>query len=280
MTVTAELAGPRVALSFFLATTPWSGSQVLCQALRATRRAGNPHDYFSPLDVVPRSQEWGLLGSGANCLPRFGEKEFAARYLRAVARHARTGNGVVSVNLPWSHQRWLVRFARAAAAAPGGTGSAGSADAEIIESWYPQTRYLYLTRTDTARQAARWYEGRRHTAARVGAAPRTGEPPDFQEVRWIETLISRQEQAWEIYFEVHGIDPYRVEYEEFLERPDETVLEIFEWLGLPGPPVRKWNGTRHKRRAAAAIDWLPDYLARRDELNRTIGVREGAGLNA
>jgi LPS sulfotransferase NodH len=280
MTVTAEFPGPSVALSFFLATTPWSGSQVLCQALRATRQAGNPQDYFSPLDVVPRSQEWGLLGTGINCLPRLPEKDFAARYLRAVARHARTGNGVVSVNLPWTHQRWLVRLARAAAAAPGVTGNAGSSDAEVIESWYPQTRYLYLTRTDTARQAARWYEGRRHPAARVGAAPRTGEPPDFQEVRWIETLISRQEEAWEIYFGVHGIDPYRIEYEELLERPDGTLREIFEWLGLPSPADPKWIAPKHKRRAAAPIDWLPDYLAQREELSLTIGIREGAGLNA
>lgn len=280
MTVTAEFPGPRVALSCFIATTPWSGSQVLCQALRASGRTGDPHDYFSPLDVVPRSQEWGLLGTGVNCLPKLPEKDFAARYLRAVARHARTRNGVVSVNLPWSHQRWLVRFARAAGVAPGRTGEAGSSDAEVIESWYPQARYLYLTRTDTARQAARWYEGRRHPAVGVGAAPRTGEPPDLQEVRWIETLISRQEQAWEVYFELHGIEPYRVEYEELLERPEETVREIFEWLGLPIPPERKWVAPRHKRRANVPIDWLPDYLARRDELSVTIGIREGADLNA
>ena len=74
--------------------------------------------------------------------------------------------------------------------------------------------------------------------AALGGAPEPGQPPDFQEVRWIETLIARQEQAWECYFEVHGIDAPRIEYETLAEDPEETVRGILEWLELPGSPAR------------------------------------------
>jgi LPS sulfotransferase NodH len=260
----APLALP--AISCLIATTPWSGTAPLCQELRATGLAGYPRDYFNPLEVVQRSREWHLLHTA---------KDFAARYMNAVSKSARGPNGALSVNLPWSHQRWLVRFARAAS--PDDTATAVRTDAAVLETWYPQTRYLYLTSSDKARQAARWYLGRTGSAAAVGGAPRPGQPSDFQEVRWIEALIARQERAWEIYFRMHEIEAHRIEYEAFQAHPEETVAEILGWLGLSGAPDRARNGKGRPQRPAKPIDWLPDYLAQRDRLSTTIGVRQGQG---
>lgn len=262
------------AISCVIATTPWSGSQILVQALRATRLAGDPRDYFNPLEVVPRCREWGLLGLGLFSLPRVPEADFAARYLAAVRKAAMGRNGVLGLNLPWSHQRWLVRFARAALPDP--PAAVPRSDATVLEDWFPGARYLYLTCDDVARQAARWYLGRPAPAA-LGGAQRPGHPPDFQEVRWIEALISRQEQAWECYFGVHGIDAYRVEYETLADHPEETVRGILEWLGPPGFPGPGWNGRLPRFRAPEPVDWLPGYLAGRERLSATIGVRGERG---
>lgn len=259
------------AVSCVIATTPWSGSQLLARALRATGMAGDPRDYFNPLEVVPRCQEWGLLGPGVFSLPRVAEADFVARYLNAVTKAAMGRNRVLSINLPWSHQRWLVRFARTATPDP--PDAVPRSDAQVLEDWYPGTRYLYLTCADLAWQAARWYLGRSAPAA-LGGAPEPGRPPDFQEVRWIETLIARQEQAWECYFEVHGIDAHRIEYEALAENPEETVRGILEWLELPGPPAQQWTGKLPRVRPQEALEWLPDYLAGRDRLSTVIGVRQ------
>jgi LPS sulfotransferase NodH len=241
----------RTDLSCLIATTPWSGSRLLCRALWATRLAGNPREYFDPLEVVPRSVEWGLLGPGRDHLPRQPEREFAGRYLNAVAKAGTSDNGVFSVSLPWSHQRWLARFARAAA--PDVEGAPTRSDTEVLGQWYPQPRYLYVTSADP------------------------GPLLDFQEVRWIEALISRQERAWEVYFQVNGIDPHRIEYEDFLADPEETVNGILEWLGVPGTPARLWPGETHRERLAKPVGWLSDYSAARDRLSVTIGVRQGRG---
>lgn len=262
-------------LSCFIATTPWAGSQVLCDALQASGLAGNPRDYFNPLGVVPRSVRWRLLGPGQEHLPRQPEREFAARYLAGVTEAATGPNGVLSVNLPWSHQRWLARFARAAM--PGAAGDPTRSDADIIESWYPRARYVYLTSADTARQAGRWYLGRNVGPVAPGPGQPNGEanpgrPADFQQVRWIETLISRQGRAWETYFLVHGIDPQRITCEEFLAHPEETVRGILEWLGVPGSPAQPWDGEPYLQRLAEPVDWLEDYAAARDRLSPAIGV--------
>lgn len=259
------------AVSCVIATTPWSGSQLLARALRATGMVGDPRDYFNPLEVVPRCQEWGLLGLGVYSLPRVAEADFVARYLGAVTKAAMGRNGVLSINLPWSHQRWLVRFARMARPDPPGV--VPRSDATVLEECYPGTRYLYLTCGDIAWQAARWYLGRPGPAA-LGGAPELGRAPDFQEVRWIETLIARQEQAWECYLEVHGIDAHRIEYETLAREPEETVREILEWLELPGSPGAKWNGKLPPSRPPEAVEWLPDYLGERDRLSTVIGVRQ------
>ncbi|HLX47388.1 MAG TPA: Stf0 family sulfotransferase [Streptosporangiaceae bacterium] len=263
-TTSATARAGETNLSCLIATTPWSGSRLLCGALRATGLAGDPRDYFNPFEVVRRGEDWGVLGS---------EGDFAVRYLTAAGRAATGDNGVLSVNLPWSHQRWLVRVARAAlpASSPAVTGS----DAEVLEVWYPRTHYLYLTSDDKARQAIDWYLGRPEGPAPVGGAPQPGEPPDFQEIRWIESLISRQEQAWETYFQMHGIEVHRVRYETFLERPGETVAGILQWLELPGPPSADWAAAIHQQRLAGPVDWLEEYLAERDWLSETIGVRQG-----
>jgi LPS sulfotransferase NodH len=275
VTVTTETGVRKPELSCFIATTPWCGSAMLCQALQASGKAGNPHDYFDPLGVVSRSVEWRLLGPGQDHLPRQPEREFAARYLNAVTKAAMGRNGVLSVNLPWSHQRWLTRFGRAAA--PDVPGTPTRSDADIVETWFPGTRYLHLTCADTVRQAGRWYLGQdigpvTPGPATPGGLAHPGQPADFQKVRWIEALIFRQEQAWESYFDLHAIDAHRIEYEEFLAHPQDTVRGILQWLGLPGAPARRWRGEVHRRRAARHDDWLDEYAAARERLSPTIGV--------
>jgi trehalose 2-sulfotransferase len=278
VTVTAETEaeGPgerRPDLSCLIATTPGAGSYLLCQALWETRLAGDPRDYFNPLKVVPRSVGWGLLGPGRDHLPRQPEDEFAGRYLNAVATAGTGPGGVFSAHLPWSHQRWLARFARAAS--PDVVGTSSRSDAVVLEQWYPQTRYVYMTSADVARQAGRWYLGRRSRPAATDGGTHPGQPLDFQEVRWMETLVSRQQRAWEVYFRVNGIEPYRIGYEDFLAHPEETVGGLLKWLGVPGTPAQVWHGEDHRERLARPAAWLSDYSAARDRLSAAIGVRQG-----
>ncbi len=205
--------------SCVIATIPWSGARMLCQALRDTGQAGDPRDYFDPLKVPARSRKWGLA--------RCPEAEFAPRYLSAVAAAATGSNGVLSVNLPWSHQRWLVRFARATV--PVAYGERVPSDAAIVSAWYPHTRYLYLTSADASAQAVRWYQNRRGNPG-----PGPGGPPDPAALRWIEDLIARQEQAWENYFQVHELDVRRITFETLAGNQEETVRGILSWLETPG----------------------------------------------
>jgi len=255
-------SGP--SLSCFFATTPWAGGLFLSEALRATRRVGDPREYFHPIELLQRANRWGVLTTKA---------EFGRRYLTEVGRVARGPEGVLSINLPWSHQRWLTRIARAAL--PEDPDRPPLRDAEVLETWYPNARYLYLTRLDKTRQAAAWYRRRPFGGALVGGRPGSPHQPDFQEIRWIETLIGRQERAWEAYFKVHGIQPHRISYEALVEETEETVAGVLNWLGLSPMPGRIWLSRVRQERVARPADWLAAYQEQRAQLNQTIGVRQG-----
>jgi trehalose 2-sulfotransferase len=278
VTVIANNGARQPELSCFIATTPWSGSGGLCRALEESGLAGHPRHYFDPLEVVPRSVRYKLLGWGKDHLPRQPEREFAARYLNGVTEAAMGPNGVLSVHLPWSHQRWLTRFTRAAA--PDVAGEPTRSDHEIIQAWFPRSRYVYLTSADTVRQAGRWYLARRigpvtpGPAARDGAA-HSGQPADLAKVRWIEALIFRQEHGWESWFQVNAIDAHRIRYEDFLADPEETVNGVLQWLGLPGSPAQRRGEPRRPRQPGPAGGWLEDYAAARPLLSPTIGVYQG-----
>lgn len=251
-------------LSCFIATTPWAGGLFLSEALRATQRVGDPREYFHPTELLRRANRWGVLTT---------KGEFGRRYLTEVGEVARGQNGVLAVSLPWSHQRWLTRIARASL--PEDPERPPLRDAEVLEAWYPNGRYLYLTRMDKAQQAASWYRKRPFGGALVGGRPSSADEPDFQEIRWIETLIGRQERAWEAYFKVHGIQPHRVSYEALADNPEETVTGVLDWLGLPPMPGRVWLSRIRPQRTVQPAGWLPDYHEQRAQLNQTIGVRQG-----
>jgi LPS sulfotransferase NodH len=263
---TEQAVPPQVVLSCLVASTPWAGSQQFCNALDATDVVGRPDDYFDPMKVVGRSRSWDLLGTG---------DEFPLRYLTAVREEATGANGVCSSNLWWSHARWLIRMARAASGASDATGVHPESDAAAVTALFPNTRYVHVRATDTVRQALRWYAALHPEllAESQRPAPWRLTEPDFQEVRWIETLIDRQDEAWSRYFDIHGIIAETVEYEQFIDRPEEAVGVVLQSLGLTGSSPLTWRPAGPAGDGPRLDAWLGRYESVRDQLNPSVGVR-------
>src|SRR6202050_5177037 len=216
------MGSTRPVLSCLVTSTSRAGGTQLCQALGATGAVGAPADYFNPLKAVSRSRAWKLLGA---------KGQFPERYLARVRLAATGYNDVCCLGLTWPHLTWLVRMARAALV---GNDGASCTDAEAVAAWFPNVRYVHLRCRDTTRQALRWYASLHPELLGGGRSGGLGHTPapDFQEVRWLETLVLQHERSWQTYFHLHGIVPEMVEYEQFHERSDETVGAIIETLGL------------------------------------------------
>lgn len=236
-----------------------AGSRLLYRRLAATGRVGNPDEYFDPLTVIRRARQWQLIGPAAD--------DFPARYLAAVRSTATGANGVCGLNVTWSHFRFLTRVAHAACAAHA-TEETVRSDEDAVAAWIPNRRYVHLRCRDTPRQALRWY-----LSLHRGPA---GAEPDFQEVRWLESMIKSQEKGWHTHFFVHGIDAHEVVREDFLLDPTGTVEAIMRFLGLtsavPAPPRPGADLTGQSGSEPSDV-WLEPYLASRKRLSATVGVR-------
>jgi LPS sulfotransferase NodH len=237
-----------------------AGSLQLCNALGATGAMPTPQRYFNPPQVKMRSHSWQVSRL---------EGKFPVRFLTAVGAAGMDDNGLFAACLHWSHLRWVVRIAREALAST--DDDEPRSDAGVLDQWFPHPRYVHIYCSDTARQALRWYSVL-HDARRAGAAARVQEP-DFQEVRWLETLIERHNRGWSAYFRIHAIDALMIEFEEFRAQPQATTAGIVSALGLTAsstPTASPWPDTPVEGRSEL---WLDRYLKMRNRLSRTVGVR-------
>jgi LPS sulfotransferase NodH len=248
--------------SCLVTSTPGAGSRPLCRSLGLTGDLRTPDSLFNPTSVESRRRAWRIVGSG---------DDVAARYISAARRRSTGASGIASVNLFWMHLRWLISVSREALAQR--DGACTLSDGEAVEAWFPGATYVHLHCADTAAQALRWYAGLR--AERRQSPVDRGREPDFQEVRWLESLVERNERAWQAYFRVHRILPLMIAYEDMVRRPTVVVADVLGALGLAAPPDDDVDRTWPSRLDGFSDRWSRRYRAVRGDLRAEIGAAGG-----
>jgi LPS sulfotransferase NodH len=192
------------ACSYVIATSPRSGSNLLCEALGQTGIAGKP-------------AEIGLKFRGD--VP-FDE------YVRARVRACTTDNGVSGVKLFWSQLRlWLPECHPI------------SDNEGLLERFFPGAKYIQLVRRDRRGQAISLYraiasnEWRRVSG--VVSPQQTQPEPDFdgQVIRHLEHRLRLQEAGWCESFRRRSIVPLVLEYESLVSHRSAEVARVLDFLG-------------------------------------------------
>lgn len=211
---------------------------------------------FDPFRVPGLGRKWSV---------QIGGDRWLARYVDA-ATHASTANGVCTIHVNWTDMTWLM-----------GLGRQGEddrrSDADIFASLLPDPHYMFVDRDDPPRQALEWYLTRH---SEIGGPRSAGAPPpDFQEVRWLETLVRGQAQAWNAYFRIHELSPHLVRPADVRSRPDVTVRTALENLGLEyRPSQHNQAGFEPEQQVEPRIEaWFGAYSGVRRGLNGAVGVR-------
>jgi trehalose 2-sulfotransferase len=211
-------------LSYFISSTPRSGSSLLAEALESTRIAGNPKEYFDP-----NFEDYWL-----DHLAISSDAEYFAKILPA----GTTPNGVFSAKVHWHQFLHLTKKLRLVL-------DDGMSDIELLQRMFPDLRYVYVTRRDKVRQAVSY-----HKAIQTGIwwsiradANGNGETPppataptppfDFEQIdHWVGRL-AEFESSWRLHFARLGVEPFEVVYEDFVGTYESTSLAILRYLGLP-----------------------------------------------
>jgi trehalose 2-sulfotransferase len=239
-----------VTISYLVCATPRSGSTLLCEALKATGRAGRPEEYFEavPSTGVPREPRDYLAGLGdaeaqrliegaRTRAPDYSDVRDVRRYEEHLARVREWGttpNGVFGAKVMWAH---LVDLAVLT-----GYGSPVEATAEL----FGEPRCLWVRREDRVRQAVSLWRAMQTQSWRSEAAER--EPRySFAALRHLAGALAADDAAWERFFATSGLPVLEIGYGGLVRDLEGTLDRALDHVGVPHargdldctPPMRR-----------------------------------------
>jgi LPS sulfotransferase NodH len=224
--------------TFFICSTPRTGSTMLGNLLADTGLVGRAGEYFGEFfrrDVVP-----GLSRR------RFDN------YLVDCTRHAR-GTGTLGIKLHWDQVEVFVHLLRLR------RGLRGFSDRQVIEAVFPTPRFVWITREDTLAQGVSWWKA--ITSGRwTDGRPVTGEPSfDVDGIAGRVRRIDEHTEAWRRWFETLGIEPLRLTYEELAADPAGTARRVLEFVGVDVPADLAVAPRTEQQADAVNEDWVRRY---------------------
>jgi trehalose 2-sulfotransferase len=216
---------------YVVCTIPRSGSNLLTDGLRDTRRAGMPKQFFLPKDESRYAAELGLDAA----------VDYAA-YVRGIVSSKTTHNEVFGFKLmSWYLESFLRRLRDSH-----GFGDAGTDDLTVLRNAFPNLRFVHIQRRHKLRQALSTARALQTGVWKVQKGTTAVQQPEFDPELIEQSLreAERQEQIWIDFFRRIGVEPFQVEYEQLCRDYEGTVRSVLEFLkiSLPrgariGPPV-------------------------------------------
>src|ERR1035437_6070169 len=126
------------ASTFIICTNPRSGSWLLSDGLASTSLAGNPREWFNPLEEQQHRARWRMEHST--------DLSFA-RYLELARAGSTTNNGISGIKLHY------YQFAELPEIMAAFEGFRGLTAAQVMQRAFPGGSYMGLTRNNKPRQA-------------------------------------------------------------------------------------------------------------------------------
>lgn len=234
-------------LSYWICTTPRTGSTLLCDVLRDTGVAGQPQEYFY-------KDNW------TTWFERLGVSTFSDM-LPALVERTKTDNNVFGVKImtgghlePFVNQlRQLPQYQ-----------SSHFSTAAIIADLFPNLRYIWLTRRNKVRQAvSHWRAIQSHVWHQFEAQPQQPEAESCFQFEAVDTLVQDivlREAAWQEYFSEANAIPLMVVYKDFIQAPEATARSILSYLGIAAPEGWTLNILQEKQLADQKSEvWVQEY---------------------
>ena len=193
---------------YVVCTIPRSGSNLLTDGLRDTRRAGVPKQFFLPKAESSYVAELGIDRAA----------DYAA-YVRAIVNTKITRNEVFGFKL---------------------------SDLELLRSAFPRLCFLRIVRRHKLRQALSTARALQTGLWKVQKGKSILREPEFDPDLIERSLheAERQEKIWDDFFRRIGIKPFKVEYEKLCQDYERTIHAVLNFLRIKlpagarvGPPV-------------------------------------------
>ena len=236
------------ARSYFICTTPRSGSTLLSEALTRTELAGRPREYFQELPstlrlatphdyvgFVPDPVVREVLSSrGAN--RRSEDADLQAGYpswrdyLTSAIAEGTTDGGIFAAKVMWRYFGGLLLRLRA-------TQGAGN-DLELIERAFGPPQFVFLRRADKVGQAVSLWRAIQTWSCRAetdGESSAVALEYSFAAIDHLVRRLELDEADWGRWFRAVGVEPHAVEYSQVAGDYARATRGVLDFLGVPTP---------------------------------------------
>jgi len=208
---------------YVVCTIPRSGSNLLTDGLRATRQAGKPKQFF-----LPKSE--GRYGAQLGLNPN---ADYPG-YVRGIVNTKTTRNEVFGFKLmSWYLDDFLARLRDT-----GAFGSAATDDLTMLRNAFPRLRFVHIVRRHKLRQALSTARALQTGLWKVQEGKAALREPQF-DAELIEQSLreaERQEKIWHTFFQLIGIDPFQIAYEELCRDYEAAIRGVLDFLKISLPP--------------------------------------------
>ncbi len=216
---------------YVVCTIPRSGSNLLTDGLRATRRAGMPKQFFLPKFEGRYGAELGV-----------DPVADYPKYVRGIVNTRATHNEVFGFKLmSWYLDDFLTRLRNTRA-----FGDAATDDRALLRDAFPRLRFVHIHRGHKLRQALSTARALQTGLWKVQKGATVIQEPQF-DAELIEQSLreaERQEKIWRDFFQRLGIEAFHVQYEELCRDYERTIRSVLDFLKISlrrgarvGPPV-------------------------------------------
>lgn len=241
--------------SYFICTSPRSGSTLLCKMLAEAGIAGRPRSYFHDASRSDWADGMNLVAA-----PELTEQEQLARVFATARTLARNGNAVAGFRLQRHSFDYFAEQLALCCPEPQDT-------SERIRHLFGRTLFVHLTRQDKlaqsvsyvkAEQSGLWH---RHADGRELERLAPPAPPRFDHAAIAQQLerLTGYDRAWLDWFRAAKIQPYVIGYDNLSAAPQEVLGGLLAELGLdPGaaqtvqPPVARLSDDINR-------DWIARF---------------------
>lgn len=213
--------------TLIIASTPRSGSNLLCSKVSSTGVLGNPGEYFHHWDTP--------------------EVTTVDRCLLA-ASSGKTENGVVAFKLFPEHFDRLQKDIR-------------------LTEWFPDPVWVHLERRDLLGQAISLTKAMQDRAWTSGENAVKDAEYTVQGIEAALAKIIAGNGRWSAYFARSGIEPLRICYEDIRDDCDSACQRMGALLGLQTPVSATAQVDMQKQRNAQNDDWRRRFLAEAGDRN-------------
>jgi len=207
---------------YVVCTIPRSGSNLLTDGLRDTRRAGVPKQFFLPKAESAYGAELGLDPAA----------DYAA-YVRAIVNTKVTRNEVFGFKLmSWYLENFFARLRQGY-----DFGNSGTTDLELLRNVFPRLRFVRIMRRHKLRQALSTARALQTGLWKVQEGKSIRREPEFDPDLIEQSLheAERQDKLWDDFFRRIGIKPFEVEYEKLCHDYESTIHAVLNFLRIKLP---------------------------------------------